>query len=193
MTRKNWIGVDWGITNLRAYLMDTNGQICDQRVSSKGMMHCGNTPFADVLDDLVSDWSGDGRPPVLMCGMIGSRQGWHETAYVPCPVDHNGLRDAIEPVPGADGCFMVPGISCRDDRGHWDVMRSEETQIFGLLSLLDAPAGDRVVCLPGTHTKWVSLSGSGLRHFETAMTGEIFSVLCGSSILGTLMTDRNPS
>ncbi|MGR3544068.1 MAG: 2-dehydro-3-deoxygalactonokinase, partial [Paracoccus sp. (in: a-proteobacteria)] len=62
-----------------------------------------------------------------------------------------------------------------------DVMRGEETQIAGL-SLRD-PDFDGAVCLPGTHTKWVTIAGGRVACFRSCMTGEIFDLLAHRSIL----------
>ena len=40
--------------------------------------------------------------------------------------------------------------------------------------------------LPGTHSKWVRISDGRIQGFTTYMTGELFAVLRGHSILGRL-------
>ena len=60
-------------------------------------------------------------------------------------------------------------------------MRGEETQLLGLGAL--RPGFDGVVCMPGTHSKWVQLSGRRVERFTTAMTGELFEVLRTHSVL----------
>ena len=42
---------------------------------------------------------------------------------------------------------------------------------------------DGVLCLPGTHAKRVHVSAGGIVSFATLMTGEIFALLAGSSVL----------
>ncbi|WP_425414851.1 2-dehydro-3-deoxygalactonokinase, partial [Promicromonospora kroppenstedtii] len=40
--------------------------------------------------------------------------------------------------------------------------------------------------LPGTHSKWVRLDGGRVTGFTTAMTGELYGLLMGDSILARL-------
>ena len=60
-------------------------------------------------------------------------------------------------------------------------MRGEETQIAGLLAT--APGFDGIACLPGTHTKWAHVSAGEVVSFASFMTGEIFALLAGTSVL----------
>jgi 2-dehydro-3-deoxygalactonokinase len=62
-----------------------------------------------------------------------------------------------------------------------DVMRGEETQIAGFLAA--APGFDGVLCLPGTHAKWVQISAEEVVSFRTFMTGELFDLLSTQSVL----------
>ena len=62
-----------------------------------------------------------------------------------------------------------------------DVMRGEETQIAGYL--LENPAFAGVLCLPGTHTKWVRIREGEIAEFQTFMTGELFNLLATQSVL----------
>jgi L-arabinonolactonase len=63
-----------------------------------------------------------------------------------------------------------------------------ETQLVGLMGRLDAQR--HVVCLPGTHSKWAMVKDGRVESFITAMTGELFELLCKHSLLGRLMTER---
>ena len=53
------------------------------------------------------------------------------------------------------------------------------------------PDFDGVICLPGTHTKWVRVSAGEICHFQTVMTGEIFALLSRQSVLRHSMTERS--
>ena len=59
-------------------------------------------------------------------------------------------------------------------------MRGEETQLLG--AHLEMPGGDRY-CMPGTHSKWVSMNGATVTGFETFMTGELFATISAKTIL----------
>jgi 2-dehydro-3-deoxygalactonokinase len=146
------------------------------------------TDFEAALLRLISPWLKDSGPPttVLACGMVGARQGWREAAYraVPCcPVDVAGMLS----VPTQDPRILVriaPGL-CQDQPA--DVMRGEETQVAGVLAL--HPGFDGVICLPGTHSKWVQASAGQVQRFQTFMTGELFALLSTQSVLRHGMAD----
>ena len=180
------IAVDWGTSNFRAYLLDADGSILARRSSAQGILHIAGDRFAEALRAEVGEWLARGEDRILLCGMIGSRQGWVEAKYLPCPVGISDLAAAVTQVPfsGAD-VRLIPGVSGRDSDGVPEVMRGEETQAA---SLMEAGEGDSVVCFPGTHSKWVHLSEGRIADFTTSMTGEIYSALRGSTILRQTMS-----
>jgi len=84
------------------------------------------------------------------------------------------------------GMHLWIATGLRDDSrpGAPDVMRGEETQIFGALILDDAlREGSQLLVLPGTHSKWVDVQGGVIVRFRTALTGEMFALLRDHSIL----------
>lgn len=174
-----WIAVDWGTSNLRAWAMGPQGQVLAEAVSDDGMGKLGREDFEPALLRLIGPWLSS-RPPVIACGMVGSRQGWCEAPYrsVPCtPLDPQALVVA----PSTDPRLTVqiaPGLKQTSPA---DVMRGEETQIAGAISLL--PDYDGVLCLPGTHSKWVRISAGEVVSFQTYMTGEMFALLSEASVL----------
>jgi len=68
-----------------------------------------------------------------------------------------------------------------------DVMRGEETQIFGALAL--SGNDDGLFLLPGTHSKWAQVVDGRIVSFRTFMTGEVFGALKDHTILGRLMNE----
>ena len=175
-----WIAVDWGTTNLRAFAMGRDG-IVAQATSDDGMGRLDRDGFEPALLRLIDPWLTEGRvTEVIACGMVGSRQGWHEAPYraVPCtPLDPATLVTA----PTRDGRIrvrLVPGLKQVQPA---DVMRGEETQIAGVLALRQG--FDGVVCLPGTHSKWAHLSAGEVVSFQTFLTGEMFALLSQASVL----------
>jgi 2-dehydro-3-deoxygalactonokinase len=119
--------------------------------------------------------------------MIGSRQGWKEAPYLPCPA---GAPEAAAALVGIEFDWgqvkLVPGLSAVDEAGVAEVMRGEETQVFGVLG---AMGGSGLACLPGTHSKWVRIEGGRIVGFTTHMTGEAFGALRGHTILGRMMRE----
>ena len=183
------IAVDWGTSSLRAYRLDGAGRIRARREAPAGIMTVAAGGFAEVLEAQLGDWIDD--TPIVMSGMIGSRQGWLEVPYAECPASAADIARGLQQIVWNAGCqrrgWIVPGLSCRDGAGVPDVMRGEETQIIGALA--DLPAGEATICLPGTHSKWVSWHDGRIIAFATAMTGEVFAVLRRHSILGRLMKE----
>jgi 2-dehydro-3-deoxygalactonokinase len=141
--------------------------------------------FSRILEEQLGDWLAE--TPIVMSGMIGSRQGWLEVPYVKCPAGAAEIADGVRAVSWGDGrqAWIAPGLSCRDESGVPDVLRGEETQLLGALA--DLPGGEATICLPGTHSKWVRLRDGQILSFATALTGEAFAVLRRHSILGRLM------
>ena len=185
------IGLDWGTTSFRGYRMDGEGHILDRVDSDSGILAVADGDFAAALRHQIGHWLTEPEPPpVIACGMIGSRQGWHETPYVDLPAGVDALAGtlvAVEPA-GSPPVHFVPGLSRRDAQGVPDVMRGEETQLIGAAS---ADAGPSLFVLPGTHSKWAVVSHGRIEWFATFMTGELFAVLSRHSILGRLMSGRD--
>ena len=186
------IGVDWGTTSFRAYRIAADGRVLEARTRDAGILKVTDGGFAGVLLAAIGDWREPGQPlPILASGMIGSRQGWREVPYIPCPAGTAEIAAGLVAVGLPDGhaVHLVPGLLRPAGTGGFpDVMRGEETQILGEL------AGDQTRCfvLPGTHSKWAWTMRGRIERFATYMTGEVYDVLVRHSILGRLMQDGAP-
>lgn len=180
------IGVDWGTSSFRACLIDRAGCVLDRLAAPAGILQVPPGGFEARLVELLGAWlAAQPGLPVLLSGMVTSRQGWRELPYLPCPASPERLAAALATLHLADGrpVRLVPGLAARRPDGLPDVLRGEETQILGALA--EAP-GARTLLLPGTHSKWVSVEAGVVRHFTTFMTGELYAVLKDHSILGRL-------
>ena len=173
----DWIALDWGTSNLRAYAMQ-GATVLARAASDDGMVKLSRDDFEPAMTRLIAPWLAAGNVPVIACGMVGSRQGWVEAPYRAVPCDP--LGDRLTPARSGQDLQVrvISGLSQADPP---DVMRGEETQIAGFLSL--NPKWDGVLCMPGTHTKWVLLSAAEVVSFQTFMTGEIFDLLATRSVL----------
>ena len=174
-----WIGVDWGTSSLRGARFDADGGVVDERAFARGILTVTPGGFAAVFEDCFGDWMKPDGTRCLISGMAGSQQGWLEAAYCPCPasLDDVSARLAwVEPRRIA----IVPGLSC-EHTGTPDVMRGEETQVFGALRLLGLDSGTFV--MPGTHSKWLRVDAGRIEAFTTLMTGEFYALLRQHSIL----------
>ena len=181
------IGIDWGTTRFRAFRLDAAGGVTERRAAERGILQIPTGNFSAVLGEQVGDWLAAGERHVLLAGMIGSRQGWRETAYLPCPAGAAELAAGLVPVEfaGAD-LRIVPGLSAFDGSGIPEVMRGEETEIAGAIEDLPEAA---LVALPGSHAKWVRVAGGRIAGFETHLTGEAFAALRAHTILGRMMRE----
>ena len=177
--------VDWGTTNLRAYLVNNSGEIIDSRRGPHGIRNVSDKKFLHTIEDVLKGWNP--TCPVLMSGMIGSAQGWHEAPYASCPSSADDIASGLMEIPENSRFSIVPGAMYQAPDGAFDVMRGEEVQIFGALDL--SRSKDAILCLPGTHSKWATVKGGVLERFHTSMTGEVYSILKEHSILGALMND----
>ncbi|WP_372425001.1 2-dehydro-3-deoxygalactonokinase [Salinarimonas chemoclinalis] len=183
-----WIGLDWGTTNLRAYAMAGETCLAEAR-ARKGMNTLATRDdFERALFDTVGAWlpeDPEARVRVVACGMVGARQGWREAPYLRAPTKPIGEPRAVPTSRPGILVEILPGIS-QDEPP--EVMRGEETQIAGLLAA--EPNFEGVVCLPGTHTKWVRVADGCIVAFRTAMTGEIFGLLSERSVLRHVMDEE---
>lgn len=185
MTGAQLIAIDWGTSNLRASLLGPGGAVLETRAAPGGVMAVKERRFEPALLALCSDWIAERGCALIASGMIGSRQGWQEAPYIGCPA---GLAQAAAQLTrvaleGGGLLHIVPGLSCTGTDGQADVMRGEETQLWG--SAL--PAGQCCV-LPGTHAKWAWMGpGDTVEAFRTYMTGELYALLTQHGILGRLM------
>ena len=177
-TYADWIAVDWGTSNLRAWAMTSDGAIKDMVTSDKGMSSLTPEQFEPTLISLTEQWLGTTETPVIACGMVGARQGWAEAPYRTVPTTPHGALSPCSTTDNRISVYILPGL--KQDK-HPDVMRGEETQIAGFLA--DNPDFDGVLCLPGTHTKWVHISAKEIVSFQTVMTGELFALLSKNSVL----------
>jgi 2-dehydro-3-deoxygalactonokinase len=183
------IVADWGTTNLRAWALDAEGGITDRRESPRGLLAVEGRRFAEALAEIASGWlpgSPSSRMPVLLSGMVGSKLGWREVPYLALPValDELARHLALVESPLHAAIRIVPGVKHVDAKQP-DVMRGEETQIFGALQMLKGQDG--VFVLPGTHSKWAIVEKGKLISFRTYMTGEVFGLLRRSGTLSQLM------
>jgi 2-dehydro-3-deoxygalactonokinase len=170
----SFIGIDWGTTHRRAYLLGQHGELLAERADDDGAL-AAQGRYAESLNQLLAEWPGD--VPVVMSGMVGSASGWQEAPYLDATTPLTALSRHLVPLRhAANGrrCLIVPGYRWRGAPGEVDVMRGEETQLLGALAL---GHGDGWYVLPGTHSKWVGVQQGAVQVLRTYMTGELFGLL----------------
>jgi 2-dehydro-3-deoxygalactonokinase len=175
------IAIDWGSSSFRAYLMSSDAGVLDEVASGDGIGSVAAGAYPATLKRLIGQWL-EAHPsvPLIASGMVGSRNGWREAAYVKCPAGPSDVAARLTPVE-ADGrrVHLAAGLSYIDEAGQPDVMRGEETEIFGV-----ADAGARLIVLPGSHSKWAKVDGDRIVAFKTFITGELFATLRDHTVAG---------
>jgi 2-dehydro-3-deoxygalactonokinase len=178
------VAVDWGTSHLRVWTIGSDGAVLAERKSDDGMSSTARDRFESVLETHLQALSVPDTVPVIMCGMVGSRQGWVEAGYLPVPATLDQIAESAVRAPSVRRDIRIlPGLS-RPDREAPDVMRGEETQLLGLARTAPLPPDvTRIVCMPGTHSKWVHKTGLRVEDFASFITGDMFSVLSKHSVL----------
>lgn len=184
MSAAPFIGIDWGTTNARALLFAGDGTLLEDREAPLGVSRLAAGEHRAAFERLAGAWRGQHGPiPVLLSGMIGSRQGWREAPYLSCPATLSELHRALVPAPEVENAFIVPGLSLASPERR-DVMRGEELQLLGLGA---AMTGFSAVCIPGTHSKWIRAEWPVVREFRTAMTGELFAAILDHTLFAKIL------
>lgn len=185
------VSVDWGTSSFRAFLAGSDGGPLEEIASDKGAVGLAKGEHEAFLAAQIGAWRRRFPAlPIVMSGMVGSRQGWVEAPYAACPAGAAEIAAATLTIPSSLGrVLLAPGLSALDSRGAPDVMRGEETQILGALAASGRPDG--LFVLPGTHSKWARVEAGRIVGFETFMTGEIFAALKDHTVLGRLMGEAS--
>lgn len=194
-TSPRLIALDWGTSALRAWLLADDARIVDARQRSSGLLNVTlgadaqtrARDYATAFADVCADWlQAYPNLPAIACGMVGSAQGWREAGYLTVPTALAIDAHSLTPVPHERGVLhLIPGLRVEHDgaASPADVMRGEETQLIGIMRMLDEPSGELLAVLPGTHTKWVKIHDEQVISFTTAMTGELYGLLMQHGIL----------
>ena len=188
MSRHLLIGGICGTTRLALYLLDTGGGVIDFR-SGPGVSRMAGKAFEDVLFDLCADWVEQAPgAPIVLSGMAGSTMGWTSTPYLECPLEFGAIpKHCVMIRSRGHRVFLAPGLACTNALGQADVMRGEETELLAWKQLRASPiAGERcIVCVPGTHSKWVRIRRGRIESFLSCATGELFHALRASGVLAS--------
>lgn len=181
-----YIAGDWGSSHLRLLLVDATTGTAVARAYGPGIKSVDKDRLPEVFRSLTMDWlTSDPSLVVILCGMVGSNIGWVDAGYVQCPLELHQLHQHLTRVSDEHGAVaIIPGITCQSPTDAADMMRGEETQILGALAQSpDLCQGDHLLCLPGTHSKWVWLENGTVKHFITSIGGELYALLSQHSLL----------
>ncbi|MBK2879759.1 2-dehydro-3-deoxygalactonokinase [Escherichia coli] len=180
-----YIAVDWGSTQLRAWRM-RDGECIDKLKLPCGVTRLNGQRAEAVFQQQLAPWRGDPALPVVMAGMIGSDAGWQPVPYLACPLALEALNGQLYEV--AEKVWIVPGLKVAQ-AADYDVMRGEETQLLGARAL----APSCVYVMPGTHCKWVLADRRQIHDFRTVLTGELHHLLLQHSLVGAGLPPQETS
>ena len=176
------IVVDWGTTNLRVFVCADDGTILKSVQNDQGIKAVPKGGFGTALTQALKELGEHNNLPVFVCGMAGARGRWLEAPYCTTPISLTDIEKKLSLLPENFGGYLVPGARTLSPAGMSDVMRGEEIQVFGGLSHFGIQSG--ILCLPGTHSKWVQVHDNQIVDFATFMTGDIHQAL-SHTILGS--------
>ena len=181
----NFVGINWGSTNFRAYLIGKDGELIDEYSRPSGVAKLDRAGMATLMQELAQHWPMHGA--VYAAGMIGSNVGWQDVPYVVAPASLHDIGGGTIPSRiGGVPLKLVPGMTCRRafDDGP-DILRGEEVELFGFSAL--HPNWNGFVALPGTHTKWTRFAAGQVTDFFTSMSGEMFDRLTSAGLLASIV------
>lgn len=214
MSNSFFLGCDWGSSTFRLRLFNITEQRLEREVNnSDGVASIFVLWQAQEKNNLISkeqffrqklkinvdalaellQINLDGIP-IVISGMASSSIGMHEVKYADLPFPLDGNNAEIEIIL-ADNEFKNDIILISGVKNSNDVMRGEETQLIGLMSLLEQDKilpGKAVLIFPGTHSKHIYIDEKRMNDFQTFMTGEIYGLLSEHSILADSVDDKKP-
>jgi len=196
MALGQFIIIDWGTSNFRAFLMDKEHNLASSHQENKGLLHVSNREFAEALELILKSWLDDyDKYPIFMAGMVGSKNGWFNVDYVATPANLGCLIANVKKftLPWGNNLsgYIIPGVKHQNDNATFDVMRGEEVQALGFAAKRQIK--EAMLILPGTHSKHVSINNNKIETINTFMSGELFSILCQHSILGKDLPEQQTS
>lgn len=178
------VGINWGSSNFRAYLIAADGSLLDEVNDTAGVIGLDRDAVTTRVGDVARRWPQAGA--IYASGMIGSNIGWIEVPYAEAPAGAAELAAAaVNTAIGDVAVTIIPGVACvRAFDGKPDILRGEEIELLGLALL---QPGDGSAALPGTHTKWVRRESGRIVDFFTSMSGEIFDRLTAQGLLASIV------
>ncbi|WP_353533844.1 2-dehydro-3-deoxygalactonokinase [Cognatishimia sp. WU-CL00825] len=182
---------DWGTSNLRVYVVEASGKILERKEWPLGVKFSEPSQlpmrFTEIMERLEAQFCCQ---YALLIGMIGSGMGWRDVPMLHGPLSIAEHASRLFPLDGTDA-YIVPGVTAPSVVGLTDMMRGEETQAYGALRLLQK--SNLLLCMPGTHSKWVSLKDNLIHGITTSITGELFELLSNNSVLHEQLRDAGSS
>jgi 2-dehydro-3-deoxygalactonokinase len=176
----------WGNTALTGWALGSNGDILETFAAPEPLEKGRSEGFETVFEHAAGDFVATQKSaPLIFAGMVGAVNGWKPAVYSDCPITPEKLHAQAERFAfHGHQCAILPGATCRDSHGNADVMRGEEVQLLAASQLLGQ--NNLTVSIPGRHCKHAKLENGALTRFRSFITGELFDLLLGQSLVGAL-------
>lgn len=189
-----YIGMDMGTSNTRLWLCEGERVLGESKAAfgaKFGKMNGKKALFEQTGAQIRALLTEAGISEtdvecVVVSGMGGSEMGLCEIPHISLPADcyshANALTRVCLPEVTSIPMVFIPGIKAVKGDKLCDIIRGEETEIYGLLEHL--PAEPCVLLLPGTHNKIVRVGEDGtILDFVTTLSGEVLDMVMHHSIL----------
>ncbi|WP_052122063.1 2-dehydro-3-deoxygalactonokinase [Gallibacterium anatis] len=181
------IVVDWGTSSFRARCIDKQGNIIDMISTNEGILKSHPNFEETLFNNIIKLKYYSSSIPIILSGMIGSKNGWKEISYINLPCSIDNLSNKIIRLDNKNNAkiLLIPGV-CKIDK-YPDVIRGEETEVLGAISSLNLKNAS--IIITGTHSKLIKIEDKKIVNFRTFLTGEMFYALSKASILGAFKNE----
>lgn len=203
------ISIDGGTTNTRIALTDGKNILytVKKNIGAKNTaISKTNKPLLDAVSSGINEvlrstnTCKDKIDAIVLSGMIGSDMGLLNVPHVSAPAGIEELRKGIKKqtfseIPGIPFTF-IPGVKnnssdySMENINHIDIMRGEETELFGIFELENITKPSTVI-LPGSHNK-IIFTNSDLKITGcfTTLSGEMVQSIAENTILSTQLSGK---
>ena len=195
---KNYITIDGGTTNTRICLV-SDGVIIDTvklSVGARAGIDSGDLLKMKIKDGITellnqNNFSKDDIIKILASGMITSEFGLCNLPHIKTPAGIAELNSSmfetnlseISQIPFVFIRGVKSGVDNEDSLWENDMMRGEETELAGIVTLENI-SSDCLFVLPGSHSKLIETDMQGrITAFSTMLTGEMIAALSQNTIL----------
>lgn len=188
---RRYIAIDSGTTNTRVALIE-NGVVQDisKHTVGVGSTRANGEQLSSAIKCAIADMLQKHHlqpadiEQVLVSGMLTSELGLFPVAHIAAPAGVPELHTAMRRTTLRDICetpfTFIPGVKWEKVGQLIDMMRGEETELAGILSM--GYTGDLFV-LPGSHSKIITVRHNKIDTFYTMLTGEMIAALSQHTIL----------
>lgn len=192
---KRYITIDGGTTNTRVNLVKNDRIVATKKLcrgaragidDREGLKIELREAIADILSE--NQLSEGDITKILASGMITCEFGLYELPHILAPAGIRELHDSMAEVHFPE-ISSIPFTFIRGVKAastsleDFDMMRGEETELMGLISLYGGN-GESVYVLPGSHSKIIRTDSLGrITDFSTMLTGEMIMALSQGTIL----------